>query len=400
MKHAAPMTRTDPLYPAVMTPDERAYFTALRHTLHRIPELAYQEHETAAKIAEALDAMGIAYARGIGGTGIVATLRKGTSGRAIALRADMDALPVHEETGVPYASERPGRMHACGHDGHSVMLLAAAKIVQERIAFDGTVYLIFQPAEEGEAGAKAMLDDGLLERFRFERIYGMHNRPSEPLGTFLIQPGAVMTSVDTWQIVVRGRTGHSAQPHRTINPIVVASQIVLAIKAISSLDIDPADAHVVSVAKIDSGIAFNVVPDTCTIEGSIRAFNPDVQSRIEARLRTIAHGIAAGFGAAADVHYRRRYPPTVNTVTQPAIDAARRTVGSEKIRTDFPASMGSEDFSFFLREVAGCYVWLGTRTDPDTAVIPLHASRFDFEDAALPIGAAYWANLVQVELGV
>ena len=383
----------------VLSDSEREYFTKLRHELHRIPELGYSETQTSDRIAEELDRMGIAYDRGIGGTGIVAWITKGAGNRAIALRADMDALPIAEESGVAYPSEHPGVMHACGHDGHSVMLLAAAKVLQERMEFDGTVYLIFQPAEEGGAGAKAMIDDGLLERYPFERIYGMHNRPSEPLGTFLVKSGPVMTSVDTWQIVVRGRSGHSSQPHRAINPIVVASHIVLAIKEISSLDIDPAQAHVVSVAKVESGIAFNIVPDICTIEGSIRAFSETVQDRIEERIRTIARGIAESFGATAEVDYSRRYPPTINTHTEIARCAAERISGAEQVRTDFPSSMGSEDFSFFLRERQGCYVWLGTQTDPNIEPIPLHSSRYDFEDAALPIGTAYWVEVVKEELG-
>jgi hippurate hydrolase len=382
-----------------MTPEEITYFTALRHDLHRIPELAYHEYKTSDRIADELTKLGIPFDRGIGGTGIVAWITKGTSDRAIALRADIDALPIPEESGVPYASEHPGTMHACGHDGHTVMLLAAAKVLIERTVFDGTVFLIFQPAEEGGAGAQAMIEDGLFERYRFERIYGMHNRPSEPLGTFWIKAGPVMTSVDTWRIAVHGRSGHSSQPHRSINPIVVASHIVLAIKEISSLDIDPAEAHVVSVAKIESGLAFNIVPETCTIEGSIRAFSEAVQERIEQRIRTIAEGIAAGFGAQATVEYRRRYPPTINTHIDSARAAAVRTVGETRVRSDFASSMGSEDFSFYLRERPGCYVWIGTRSDTDTQPIPLHANRYDFNDRAIPVGAEYWVHLVEEELG-
>jgi hippurate hydrolase len=343
--------------------------------------------------------LGIAHDRGIGGTGIVAWIHKGSSGRAIALRADIDALPIAEKSGVAYTSEHPGVMHACGHDGHTVMLLAAAKVLNERIEFDGTVHLIFQPAEEGEAGARAMIEDGLLEHYPFERIYGMHNRPSERLGTFLVKPGPVMTSVDTWQIIIHGRSGHSSQPHRTVNPIVVASHIVLAIKQISSLDIDPAEAHVVSVAGIESGIAFNIVPDSCTVEGSIRAFSENVQERIEERIRALAEGIATSFGAQAEVSYRRRYPPTINSYTDAARAAAISTVGETSVLTDFPASMGSEDFSFFLREREGCYVWLGTLNDSQSEPIALHSSRYDFEDRAIPIGAEYWVNLVREELG-
>ncbi len=374
------------------------YFISLRRELHKIPELAYDEHQTADRISKELDKIGVEHDRGIGGTGIVAWITKGDTDRAIALRADMDALPITEESGVEYLSKYPGKMHACGHDGHSVMLLAAAKVIKEKLNFDGTVYLIFQPAEEGGAGAKAMIDDGLFDRYSFDRIYGMHNRPSEPLGRFLIKKGPVMTSVDTWRIMVKGRSGHSSQPHRSINPIVVASHIVLAIKQISSLDIDPAEAHVVSVAKIESGIAFNIVPDICTIEGSIRAFNPEVQDRIEDRIRIIAEGIASSFGASAEVEYHRKYPPTINTITSPPLAAASEVSGAENIVTEFSSSMGSEDFSFFLHHKEGCYVWLGTKSDPKSETIPLHSSRYDFNDKALPIGAAYWAELAKEEL--
>lgn len=375
------------------------YFTKLRHDLHRMPELGYEEYRTAERIAAELERLGIKYDQGIGGTGIVARITKGNSSRAIAFRADMDALPIIENSGVEYRSENEGKMHACGHDGHTVMLLLAAKYINESLDFDGTVYLIFQPAEEGGAGAKAMIDDGLFKRFGFDRIYGIHNRPSEPLGKFLIKSGPVMTSVDTWKIKITGRSGHSSQPHRSINPIVVASHIVLAIKEISSLDIDPSQAHVVSVASIESGIAFNIVPDTCTIEGSIRAFDESVQERIEKRIRTIADGIAASFGATATTEYRRNYPPTINTITEAPLSAAKRVVGRENIVTDFPSSMGSEDFSFFLREKEGCYVWLGTQTNPEADVIPLHSSRYDFNDEAIGIGAEYWMELVIEELG-
>ena len=379
---------------------DRDYFTALRRELHAMPELGYEEHATARRIARELDRYGIEYEKGIGGTGIVAWIDKGSSDRAIALRADMDALPIEEETGVPYASKREGVMHACGHDGHTTMLLAAARALKEEGDFDGRVVLIFQPAEEGGAGAKRMIDDGLFERFPVDRIYGLHNRPSLPLGKVLIKEGPVMTSVDTWSVRVVGRSGHSSQPHNAINPIVVASHIVLAIKEISSTAIDPAQAHVITVAKMESGVAFNVIPDECRIEGSVRAFSPEVQETIERRIGELAEGVARGFGARVETEYRRKYPPTINSHTETALAAAEACVGSENIIHDFASSMGSEDFSFYLQQVPGCYVWLGSKSDPEAETIPLHSSRYDFNDDLIEIGACYWVNLVKQELGV
>ncbi|WP_456428869.1 M20 aminoacylase family protein [Nitratifractor sp.] len=375
------------------------YFTALRHELHRIPELCYEEKLTSDRVARELENYGIPFERGIGGTGIVAWIGKGSSQRAIALRADMDALPIEEETGVSYVSQHPGRMHACGHDGHTVMLLAAAKYLNEEVDFDGRVVLIFQPAEEGGAGAKRMIEDGLFERFPVDRIYGLHNRPSLPLGKVLIKEGPVMTSVDTWEVKVVGRSGHSSQPHNAINPILVASHIVLGIKEISATAIDPAQAHVITVAKIESGVAFNVIPDECRIEGSVRAFTPEVQDLIEKRIEEIARGVAAAFGARVEVEYRRKYPPTINTHTRTAIRAAEKCVGREGIVHDFPSSMGSEDFSFFLQHVPGCYVWLGSKKDPEAETIPLHSSRYDFNDELIETGICYWVNLIKEELG-
>jgi hippurate hydrolase len=259
--------------------------------------------------------------------------------------------------------------------------------------------LIFQPAEEGGAGAKAMIDDGLFNRFPVDRIYGLHTRPSEPFGTFLIKEGPVMTSVDTWGVTIRGRSGHSSQPHNAINPILVASHLVQAIKEISATAIDPAQAHVITVATIESGVAFNVIPDICRIGGSVRAFTPRVQEQVESRIRELSHAIAEGFGATAEVTYDYRYPPTVNSQIDSALCAAQTCVGREKIRSEFPSSMGSEDFSFYLREVPGCYVWLGSKSDPEAPTVPLHSSHYDFNDDLIPIGVCYWTELIREELG-
>jgi len=375
------------------------YYRDLRQEFHSMPELGYEEHRTADRICRELDTYGISYERGIGGTGIVAWIDKGEGERTVALRADMDALPISEETGLPYASKNPGKMHACGHDGHVTMLLAAAKYLKEELPFEGRVLLIFQPAEEGGAGAKAMIEDGLFDRFPVDRVYGLHTRPGEPFGTFLIKEGPVMSSVDTWNVTVRGRSGHSSQPHNAINPILVASHLVLAIKEISATAIDPSQAHVITVATIESGVAFNVIPDTCRIGGSVRAFGPEVQRQVERRIRKLSVSIAEGFGASVEVEYAYRYPPTINTDIETALHAATVTVGAEKIRRDFPSSMGSEDFSFYLQKVPGCYVWLGSRNDFSAPAIPLHSCRFDFNDDLIPIGASYWTELIREELG-
>ena len=378
---------------------DREYYARLRRELHQIPELCYEEHRTADRVAQELKSYGIPFERGMGGTGILAWIEKGSSGRSIGLRADLDALPIEEETGVPYASRHTGKMHACGHDGHTTMLLAAAKHLKQESEFDGRAVLIFQPAEEGGAGAKRMIEDGLFERFPMDRIYGLHNRPSLPLGKVLIKEGPVMTSVDTWSVRVIGRSGHSSQPHHAINPIVVASHIVLGIKEISATAIDPAQAHVITVAKMESGVAFNVIPDECRIEGSVRAFNPETQDLIEKRIREVAQGIATAFGARVEVEYRRKYPPTINTHIETAIKVAEQCVGKEGIIQDFPSSMGSEDFSFYLRHVPGCYIWLGSKQNPEAETIPLHSSRYDFNDELIEIGTCYWVRLIESELG-
>ena len=258
--------------------NEEEYFADLRRELHTVPELAYQEKRTSDIICSQLDRFGIEYERGIASTGIVAYIRRGFCGKSVALRADMDALPIEEKNSFAYVSKNSGIMHACGHDGHMVMLLAAAKKLSEDVEFDGTVYLLFQPAEEGGAGAKRMIEDGLFEKYTIDAVFGLHNHPTEKFGRFMIKKGPVMASIDTWTVTVRGRSGHSSQPHKSVNPIVVASHIALAIKSISSLDIDPSSSHVITVTKIDGGTTFNIIPDTCTIHGSVRCFDESVNT--------------------------------------------------------------------------------------------------------------------------
>ncbi|NPA27491.1 MAG: amidohydrolase [Epsilonproteobacteria bacterium] len=375
------------------------YFTQLRHKLHQIPELAYNERKSANLVCNELDKMGIDYEYGLGKTGIVAWVKKGSSNRAIALRADLDALPIEEKTALPYASKHKGVMHACGHDGHTTMLLAAAKYIKEKLEFDGVVYFIFQPAEEGGAGAKAMIEDGLFEKFKIDKIYGLHNRPTEPFGTFLIKEGGVMSAIDIYKIKVEGKSAHSSQPHNAINPILVASHIVLALKNISSQDINPANAHVVSVARIEGGTTFNIIPSECLIEGSIRVLDKETQEVIEKRVKEIAKGIAAAFDTKAEVEYEHKYPITINSDIDAALRAIKRTTTPDKIVTNFPSSMGSEDFSFFLEKVPGCYVWLGSKKEGKKSA-PLHSAYYDFEDDLINLGATYWINLVDEELGV
>jgi hippurate hydrolase len=368
----------------------------LRRELHRKAELAYEEYETAGTICRFLEKNGIEYEDEIAGTGVVAWISKGESGPSIAFRADMDALPIDEENDIGYSSVHPGIMHACGHDGHMAIMLGAARLIKEELDFDGTVYFIFQPAEEGGAGAAKMIEEGLFEKFDIDRVYGLHNRPEARLGTFLIKDGPVMSSVDTWEITISGKSGHSSQPHRAINPIVVASHIVLAIKSISSQDIDPSHSHVVTVAKIESGSAFNIIPDICRIEGSVRSFDTQTQDTIEKRIRELAEGIASAFGAGVRLEYRRMYPATINSFTLNAKRAAL-AAGASRVEENFPSSMGSEDFSFFLRERPGCYVWLGTGDESQERV--LHSAGYDFNDKAIEMGIKYWYNLAAIELG-
>jgi len=374
------------------------YYRKLRHDFHAMPELGYREFRTADRICRELESYDIPYERGIGGTGVVARIRKGSCRRGIALRADMDALPITEETGLDYASKTPGIMHACGHDGHIVMLLAAAKVLRQSTEFDGTAVLIFQPAEEGGGGARAMMDDGLFERFPIDAVYGLHTRPDRPLGTFLVKDGPVMTSVDTWSVTIRGRSGHSARPHLAVNPILVASHLVQAIKEISATAVDPLQAHVVTVATIESGVAFNVIPDRCRIGGSVRTFSPEVAETVKTQIARLSEAIAGGFGAEAEFDYTYRYPATVNNRAQTALRAALSCVGEEKVVRDFSPSMGSEDFSFYLQQAPGCYVWLGSRADSSEEPASLHSCRYDFNDDLIATGASYWVELVRQEL--
>ncbi|MSQ67783.1 MAG: amidohydrolase [Gammaproteobacteria bacterium] len=368
-----------------------------RHALHAQPELAYVEHLTADFVAARLEACGIAYVRGLGRTGIVATIEGHSPGRRVGLRADMDALPLQEMNDFAHRSQNAGVMHACGHDGHTVMLLAAAEYLARERAFHGTVHCIFQPAEEGEAGAKAMMDDGLFERFPMDAVFGLHNWPWLPMGQMAVRAGPMMASMDIFEATVRGRGGHAAQPHLAIDSIVVAAAIVQAWQTIVARNVDPLESGVVSVTQIHAGRAWAVIPEEVSLRGTVRTFNPAVQVLIEQRLRELGEGLAAAHGCTFDWRYERRFPATINSVAETdfAAAVASELLGADNILRDAAPSMGSEDFGWMLQVKPGSYVWLGT--GGETSCL-LHNPRYDFNDAAIPVGASYWVALAQAFL--
>jgi hippurate hydrolase len=373
-----------------------------RHSIHANPELGYQEFETARLVAGKLKEFGVdEVIAGVGGTGVVGIIRAGSSARAIALRADMDALPIQEEGAAPYRSTADGRMHACGHDGHSTMLLGAAQYLSSTRNFDGTLYLIFQPAEEGLAGAAAMIRDGLFERFPADAVYGMHNWPGMKLGQFGIRPGPIMAANDRFDIVIRGVGCHAALPQRGIDPIVVASHIVVAAQTIASRFNDPAHPIVVSFTSIHGGSAYNVIPETVQLRASIRTLSPEIRLKTEALLRQIVSGVAESFGAGAEITHASGYPPTVNepNATLFARSVAADIVGPENVLALENAMMSAEDFAFMLEQKPGCYILVGNGADAEHRH-PLHSPHYDFNDAVLPIGASYWARLAESALPI
>jgi hippurate hydrolase len=365
---------------------------AWRHDIHAHPETAYEEVRTAEVVAERLASFGIEVHRGLGKTGVVGTLRAGNSGRAIGLRADMDALPVHEANTFGHRSTHDGRMHACGHDGHTAILLGAARYLAETRNFDGTVHFIFQPAEEGFGGAKRMIDDGLFEKFPVEAVYGLHNMPRLDVGRFSVRPGPMMASSATFEIKVTGKGTHGAMPHTGNDPIVCAAQIVTALQTLVSRETNPEDQAVVTVATIHAGDAFNVIPDTCTIGGTARAFSSKVDAALAGGMRRIAEGIAMAMGCTAEVNYQTIYPALVNDPlhVEIAAEAMRDVVGADNVITDGIKTMGSEDFAFMLEAMPGAYVFLGNGQTP-----MVHNPHYDFNDESLPIGASFFARLVE-----
>ena len=377
-------------------------FTAIRRDLHAHPELGFEEHRTARVVEENLARLGIEHHTGIGKTGIVAVIpgRSIASGRSIGLRADMDALPLLEENDFVHKSRYEGRMHGCGHDGHTTMLLAAARYLHETRNFDGTAYLIFQPGEEGYAGAKAMIEDGLFERFPAEQVYALHNWPGLPPGRIGITPGYAMAAADRIEITIDGRGGHGAHPHTVIDPVLVAGHIITAAQSIVSRNVSPIDTAVVSLCSMQAGHpgAMSVVPSHAKLVGTVRTFKPATQDMIETRLTELVRSIGAAFGAVATLNYERVYPATLNHDRQAmfAADVAEALVGVDNVERDLDPSMGSEDFSFMLQVRPGAFARLGQGGAKGGCF--LHNSKYDFNDAVIPLGAGYLAALAEAAM--
>jgi len=369
-----------------------------RHRLHARPETAFEETATSAFVADALRSFGLEVHTGIAKTGVVGVLRNGRANAGVGLRADLDALHIHEASGVPHASKVPGKMHACGHDGHTTMLLAAAKAMTQRKRFDGTAYFIFQPAEENEGGGRVMVEEGLFDRFPMQAVYGMHNWPGMPAGTFAVRAGPMMGAFDIFEIVATGKGAHAAMAYQGKDPMLFAAHAIHALQTIVSRNLHPLEGAVVSVTQVHAGDTWNVIPDDIVLRGTVRTFKKDVQDTIERRMKTIVDGIAAMFEMRVTLRYERRYPATVNSATETrhAIAAASAIVGAERVDTDPMPNMASEDFAFMLQAKPGCYLWLGSGRDEGTA--NLHNPRYDFNDDALAIGASYWVTLAEQRL--
>jgi hippurate hydrolase len=373
--------------------------TQWRRDIHAHPELGFQELRTAEMVATRLAQFGIEVHRGIGRTGVVGVLRAGTSRRSIGLRADMDALPIDEANGFDHKSTHKGRMHACGHDGHTAMLLGAAKYLAATRRFDGTVHFIFQPAEEGLGGAKAMIDDGLFRRFPCEALFGMHNRPGMPLGKFAVRSGPMMAGGAFFDIDVTGVGAHGARPESSIDPVLVAAHIATALQSIVSRNVRPVETAVVSVTQIHAGEAYNVIPQAARLSGTVRAFSTETMEMIGRNLARIAEGVAGGFGAKAKTDFRVVFAPLVNDAKEAdfAAGICSELVGAESVRRDPPLIMASEDFSFMLAEVPGCYINIGN--GDGAGACEVHNPSYDFNDAALPYGASFFARAVEARLG-
>ena len=371
--------------------------TEWRRDIHAHPELGFDEHRTAKFVAERLEAFGCdEIATGIGRTGVVAVIkgRTNTSNKVIGLRCDMDALPIMETTGLPYASTNDGVMHACGHDGHTTMLLGAAKYLAETRNFDGTAVLIFQPAEEGRGGGREMVNEGMLDRFGVQQVYGMHNKPGMAPGTFAIRPGPLLAAADRIYITVTGTGTHAAYPHLGRDPIVAASHIIVALQSIAARNVDPLESAVITIGRIRGGDAGNVIPDSVKLVGTARTFSPQIQDIVEARVVETVEATARALGCDAEVTYKRDYPVTVNAAeeTRIAADVARGVTGGD-IDTNYTPSMGAEDFSFMLNERPGAMIWIG---NGDTA--NLHNPGYNFNDDITPVGVSYWARLIETSM--
>ncbi len=369
--------------------------TAIRRDIHAHPELAFAEERTANLVAGKLAEFGCEVHRGLAGTGVVGTIRRGNSPAAIGLRADMDALPMRELNEFAHRSTDDGKMHACGHDGHTTMLLGAARYLAATRNFEGTVHLIFQPGEEGGGGGRIMVEEGLFDKFPCDAVFALHNKPGIAVGRIAARPGPVLAASDRWDIRIKGRGTHAAHPDLGIDPFVIGAEIVLALQTIASRSLDPVNSAVVSVGFMRGGSAYNVIPDGLHIGGTSRSFRPEVRDLIERRLGEIARGVAAVHGAAAEIDYRRGYPPTVNHADETAFAAevAAEICGAGQVIRDVAPSMGGEDFSYMLNARPGAMLWLGN--GPGEGGCGLHNTRYDFNDAALPVGASFLARLAE-----
>ena len=382
--------------------EDAAALAALRRDIHAHPELGYQEERTAALIADTLGRWGIAVDRGLGGTGVVGSVRNGSAARAVGLRADIDALPVTERNTFAHASVHTGQMHACGHDGHTAMLLAAARYLAAHRNFDGTVHLIFQPAEEGGGGARAMIRDGLFERFPMEAMFGIHNWPGLPVGQFAIRSGPVFASSNDFKITIRGRGAHAAMPHNGIDPIPAACQMVQAFQSIISRNRPPLEGAVISVTMIRAGEATNVMPESCELRGTVRTFTIELLDMIEERMRRIAAATCEAFATSCEFEFRRNYPPTVNHARETAFtrEVLGELVGAENV-AEFEPTMGAEDFSYFLQEKPGCYFVIGNGDGTHRSAghgggpCMLHNPSYDFNDELIPLGGSMWVRLAE-----
>jgi hippurate hydrolase len=375
----------------------------IRREIHANPELSYEEVQTAELVARKLTEWGIPIIRGLGGTGVVGVIRNGTSSRAVGIRADMDALPLQEHNTFAHKSKNDGKMHACGHDGHTTMLLGAAYYLAKHRNFDGTVYVIFQPAEEGAGGAKAMMDDGLFEQCPMEAVFGMHNWPGARAGSLGVVSGPMMASSNEFELIIKGKGSHAAQPHMSVDPIMVAVQIAQSWQTIVSRNTSPIDSAVLSITQIHSGSATNIVPDSASMIGTVRTFTIPVLDMIENRMREIAEHTAAAFNASVEFRFRRNYPPLINHAIETAfaIGVMKEVVGDAGVLANVEPTMGSEDFAFMLLEKPGCYVFIGNgdgiHRDSGHGLGPcnLHNPSYDFNDDLLPIGASYWVTLAE-----
>tara|TARA_B100000927_G_scaffold290928_1_gene291166 strand:- start:477 stop:1649 length:1173 start_codon:yes stop_codon:yes gene_type:complete len=366
-----------------------------RRDIHAHPEIAFEEHRTAKFVAEKLLSFGLDVETGIAGTGVVGTLKRGTGNRSIGLRADLDALLINEANDFEHKSKNPGKMHACGHDGHTTMLLGAAQYLSMKGNFDGTIHFIFQPAEENEGGGKVMVDEGLFEKYPVEAVYGMHNIPGMPVGTFAVKPGPIMASFDIFNLTVIGKGGHAAMPQTTIDPILIGTKIVDAYQSIVSRYINPQEPVVLSVTQFHGGDAYNVIPNEIEIKGTVRCFSSKVQASVEGQMEKITESICKAYGAKFNFEYERRYPATINSheEVETSLKVARGISGDGMVNSSPTPSMGSEDFAFMLQEKPGSYIWIGNGDKEGSCM--LHNPGYDFNDEILPIGATYWVEMAQ-----